>query len=346
MFRFEHSYILWGLALIPLMLFWFALIKRWRKKARNRFAENALFDQLMPGYSTVKYNTKFVLFLIGFGLLIIGVSNPQIGTKLEEVKREGIDLIVAVDVSNSMKAEDLSPNRLERAKRAMLQLVNELKNDRLGIIVFAGQAFTQLPITTDYSAAKLFLGTIDTDIVPTQGTAIGSAIDLAIESFDYKEGGNKALIVVTDGENHEDNAIEAAEKAAEKGIKVYTIGMGSPNGAPIPVFRNGTQIGYRQDNAGNTVVSSLNEEMLKEIAAIGNGIYVRASNADAGFSSILDDLSGLEKSEFESQVYTDYEDRFQFFIGGAVVFFLLSSIINERKGKLAERINLFDDVKD
>jgi len=346
MFRFEHTYILWGLALIPLMLFWFVLLKRWRKKARNRFAESALFDQLMPAYSNFKYNTKFILFLIGYGLLVIGIANPQIGTKLEEVKREGIDLIVAIDVSNSMKAEDLSPNRLERAKRAMLQLVEELKNDRLGIIVFAGKAYTQLPITTDYSAAKLFLGTIDTDIVPTQGTAIGSAIDLAIESFDYEQGGNKALIVVTDGENHEDNAIEAAEEANKKGIKVYTIGMGSPNGAPIPVFRNGRQTGYRQDNAGNTVVSSLNEEMLREIAGVGDGIYVRASNADAGFSSILDDLSGLEKSEFESQVYTDYEDRFQFFIGGAVFFLLLSLVINERKGRLAERINLFEDVKD
>ena len=345
MFRFEHTYILWGLALIPLMLLWFAVLKSWRKKARNRFAESKLFKQLMPGYSNFKYNAKFVLFLIGYGLLVIGVANPQIGTKLEEVKREGIDLIVAIDVSNSMKAEDLSPNRLERAKRAMLQLVEELKSDRLGIIVFAGQAYTQLPITTDYSAAKLFLGTIDTDIVPTQGTAIGSAIDLAIESFDYEKGGNKALIVVTDGENHEDNAIDAAEAANEKGIKVYTIGMGSPNGAPIPVFRNGRPTGYRQDNAGNTVVSSLNEEMLQEIAGVGDGIYVRATNADAGFNAILDDLSGLEKSEFESQVYTDYEDRFQFFIGAAIVFLLLSLLISERKGKLAERINLFEDVK-
>lgn len=342
MFRFEHTYILWGLALIPLMLLLFLWQKRWKKKARERFAESALFDQMNPLYSDVKFNTKFILFLLAFTFLIIGVANPQIGTKLEEIKREGIDLIVALDVSNSMKAEDLSPNRLERAKRAMLQLVDELKNDRLGIIVFAGQAYTQLPITTDYSAAKLFLGSVDTDMIPTQGTAIGAAIDLAIESFDYESGGNKALIVVTDGENHEDDAIEAAGKAEKKGIKVYTIGMGTPNGAPIPTFRNGQKNGFRQDGAGNTVVSSLNEEMLAEIAAEGKGLYVRATNADAGFSKILDELSGLEKSEFESQVYTDYEDRFQFFIGIAVILLLISLLISEKKSKLVQKINLFE----
>lgn len=343
MFRFEHSYILWGLLVIPIMLLIFVLLKRWRKKARAEFAESALLSQLMPDYSNFKYGLRFLFFTLGTAFLLIGVANPQIGTKLEEVKREGIDLIVALDVSNSMKAEDLSPNRLERAKRAMLQMVEELKSDRLGIIVFAGQAYTQLPVTTDYAAAKLFLSTIDTDLIPTQGTAIGSAIDLAIESFDYQQGGNKALIVVTDGENHEDNAIESAEKANEKGIKVFTIGMGSPNGAPIPVFKRGKQIGYRQDNSGNTIVSSLNEEMLSQIAYAGKGIYVRATNANAGFEKILDDLSGLEKSEFESQVYTDYEDRFQFFLGAALLCFILFAVVNEKKGKLKDKVKLFEE---
>jgi len=341
MFRFEHSYILWGLLLVPIFLLLFAAIKNWRKKSREKFAENDLFIQLMPDYSKVRYNAKFVFFLVGFGLMVIGIANPQIGTKIEEIKREGIDLIVAVDVSNSMKAEDLSPNRLERAKRAMLQMLEELKSDRLGIIVFAGQAYTQLPITTDYSAAKLFLTTIDTDIVPTQGTAIGAAIDLAMESFDYETGGSKALIIVTDGENHEDDAIKAAENAREKGIQVYTIGMGSPNGAPIPLFRRGKNTGYRQDSEGNTIVSSLNENMLRDISSSGGGIYVRATNANAGFGVILDDLSGLEKSEFESQVYTDYEDRFQFFIGAALVLFLISMLIPEKKGKWSKNITLF-----
>lgn len=342
MYRFEHTWILWALALIPLMLLAFYILNAWRKKARKRFAELALMNQLMPSYSNAKYKAKFYLFLIAYILLIIAAANPQIGSKLEEVKREGIDLIVALDVSNSMKAEDLSPNRLERAKRAMLQLLNELKSDRLGIIVFAGQAYTQLPITTDYAAAKLFLNTIDTDIVPTQGTAIGAAIELAMESFDYEQGGNKALIIVTDGENHEDDAISAAEEARQMGIKIFTLGMGTPMGAPIPVFKRGKQIGFRQDGNGNTVVSSLNEDMLSEIAAAGEGLYVRATNSNAGFDRILDVLSGLEKTEYESQVYTDYEDRFQIFLGGALFFFLLSMSINEKKSKWKESLNLFE----
>lgn len=342
MYRFEHTWILWALALIPLMLLAFYILNAWRKKARKRFAELALMNQLMPSYSNAKYKAKFYLFLIAYILLIIAAANPQIGSKLEEVKREGIDLIVALDVSNSMKAEDLSPNRLERAKRAMLQLLNELKSDRLGIIVFAGQAYTQLPITTDYAAAKLFLNTIDTDIVPAQGTAIGAAIELAMESFDYEQGGNKALIIVTDGENHEDDAISAAEEARQMGIKIFTIGMGTPMGAPIPVFKRGKQIGFRQDGNGNTVVSSLNEDMLSEIAAAGEGLYVRATNSNAGFDRILDVLSGLEKTEYESQVYTDYEDRFQIFLGGALFFFLLSMSINEKKSKWKESLNLFE----
>ncbi len=342
MFRVEHTWVLWGLALVPLFLMAFWAIKRWRKQARERFAEHDLFEQLLPSHSNFKFGLKFSFFLVAYIFLVIGLANPQIGTKMEEVKREGIDLIIALDVSNSMKAEDLSPNRLERAKRAMLQLLQELKSDRLGIIVFAGQAYTQLPVTTDYAAAKLFLNTIDTDIVPTQGTAIGAAIELANESFDFEHGGQKALIVVTDGENHEDDAITAAEEAREKGIKVYTVGMGTPMGAPIPIIRRGKQIGFRQDQEGNTVVSSLNEDMLREIAGAGDGLYVRATNASAGFESILTDLSGLEKSEFETTVYTDYEDRFQFFIGASFFFLLLSLLISEKKSKFNERIKLFE----
>lgn len=343
MFRFEHNSMLWGLALIPILFLLFYLVKRWRKKARESFADSHLMLKLMPQYSNFRYRLKFSLFLIAYTLLIIGIANPQIGTKVEEVKREGIDLIVALDVSNSMKAEDLSPNRLERAKRGLLQMVEDLKSDRLGIIVFAGQAYTQLPITTDYAAAKLFLGTIDTDLVPTQGTAIGAAIELAMESYDFEQGTNKALIIVTDGENHEDDAIAAAAEAREKGIKVYTIGMGTPNGSPIPIFKRGSKIGYRQDAEGNTIVTSLNEEMLVEIASNGDGAYVRSTNANAGFDKILADLSGLEKTEFESQMYTDYEDRFQFFIGAALLLFTISIVLSERKSKLADAVNLFEE---
>lgn len=343
MFRFENTWVLWGLLSIPVLLIAFYWLNHWRKKSRNNFAEKELLSQLMPNYSLAKYRMKFLFFELAVLFLIIGIANPQIGTKLEEVKREGIEMVVAIDVSNSMKAQDLSPNRLERAKRAMLQLLEDLKSDRLGIIVFAGEAFTQLPITTDYSAAKLFLNTIDTDIVPTQGTAIGAAIELAMESFDYESPAAKALIIVTDGENHEDDAIKAAEEAKEKGIKVFTVGMGTPNGAPIPIIKRGRQLGFRQDKDGNTVMSSLNEDMLGEIAYAGNGMYIRATNANAGLDKILSDLSGLEKAEYETQVYTDYEDRFQFFIGAAFLFLLLSMIISEKKSKVVSKIKLFDN---
>src|SRR5690554_5072646 len=343
MFRVEHTWVLWSLLLIPLMLVAFYALNKWRKHARKKFAEPALLEQLMPAFSLTRYRLRFAFFLIGFTFLLIGLANPQVGTKLEEVKREGIDLVIALDVSNSMNATDLSPSRLERAKRAMQQLVEKLKSDRLGILIFAGEAYTQLPITTDYAAAKLFLGTIETDIVPTQGTNIASVIDLAIESFDYESGGSKALVIVTDGENHEPHAITAAEKAAKKGINIYTIGMGTPNGAPIPVFNNGVQTGYRQDKDGNTIITSLNEDMLKEISGIGNGIYIRATTASVGFERIIDNLSGLDQAEFESSMYTDYEDRFQFFLGAAFIFILFAILLNEKKSKWRKKIQLFEE---
>jgi Ca-activated chloride channel family protein len=221
-------------------------------------------------------------------------------------------------------------------------LLQGLKSDRLGIIVFAGEAYTQLPITTDYAAAKLFLNTIDTDVVPTQGTNLASAIELAAESFDMESSSGKAVIIVTDGENHEPNALEAAESAVEKGIQIYTIGMGTPTGSPIPVYKNGKQNGFRQDNEGNTVISSLNEDMLRQLADVGNGMYIRANNANVGFQDILADLSSMEKQEFESSVYTDYEDRFQFFLGVAFIFLLLSLLISEKKSKWSQKVKLFE----
>lgn len=342
MYRFEYNWILWGLLLLPFMIFIFLLLERWRKRARARFAEESLFGQLMPEYSAFRYRLKFVFFLLGFGFLLLGLANPQIGSKLEEVKREGIDLMIALDVSNSMKAEDLKPNRLEFSKRAITQLLEQLKGDRIGMIVFAAKAYTQLPITTDYSAAKLFLNTVNTDIVPVQGTNIADAINLAVGSYDFKQGGNKVLIIISDGENHEEDAVEAAVSAREKGVMVFTIGMGTPNGAPIPMLKNGRKAGYRQTEDGSTVISSLNEEMLREIASAGGGIYVRASNSNAGLMQILDELSGMEKGEFESKMYTDYEDRFQIFIGAAIFFLLLSWVITEKKSKLMKKINLFD----
>lgn len=343
MFRFEHTYFLWGLALVPLILLLFILYRRWQKNARQRFGENLRMQQLIPNRSQVKANAKFYLSLMAFIFIVIGLANPQIGTKQENVKAEGLELMVAIDVSNSMMAQDLSPDRLTAAKLAMERLIERLKSDRIGMIVFAGEAYIQLPLTSDYSAAKLFLQTIDNNIVPTQGTAIGAAIDLAINSFPKEEAKNRALIILTDGENHEDNAIAAAEEARKSGIRVFTVGMGSPSGAPIPVFKNGRQNGFRQDNEGNTVVSSLNEEMLQEIAMAGDGQYFRATNSGAGIPQIMQELSSLEKKEYDSKIFTDFEDRYQIFFGIAFFLLFIDVILSERKPKWIEKVKLFEE---
>jgi Ca-activated chloride channel family protein len=296
----------------------------------------------MPNVSTSLPIVKFIIYTFAMITLLFGLANLQYGTTVEEVKREGIDLMIALDVSNSMLAEDLSPNRLERSKRAIYQLIEKLHNDRLGIIVFAGQAYVQLPITTDYSSAKLFLETIGTDIIPTQGTSIGSAIDLAIESFDFKNGTSKSIIVITDGENHEDDALEAAKIAATKEVSVHTIGMGLAQGAPIPIYKNGRQTGYRTDNTGNTVVTKLDEKMLKDIAASGNGSYVRATNANAGLSIIMNEIDKMEKKEFGSKSIKDYEDRFQLFLIFSLVLIIIEYFIPTRRSSKLDNINLFE----
>lgn len=346
LFRFEHTIYLWALlALIPLMLLVFIFIQRWKNKRLKQFANKSVVKRLMPNVSFKLPVVKFVLLSFAFVFLLLGLANLQYGTTMEEAKKEGVDLMIALDVSNSMLAEDLSPNRLERAKRAIYQLIEKLQNDRLGIIVFAGESFVQLPITTDYSSAKLFLETIGTDIVPTQGTAIGSAIDLAMESFDFETTTSKAIIVITDGENHEDDAVSSAQKAVEMEVSVHTIGMGSEQGAPLPVYKGGKQVGFRTDNSGNSVVSKLDENMLKQIATAGNGTYVRATNANAGLGIIMSEIGKMEKKEFDSKVFKNYESRFQIFLIIALVLFAVEFFISSRRSGKLDGVNLFEVKK-
>jgi Ca-activated chloride channel family protein len=253
--------------------------------------------------------------------------------------------MIALDVSNSMNAEDIRPSRLERSKQAIYRLIDKLQGDRIGLIVFAGQAYMQLPITTDYGAAKLFLQSINSDIVPTQGTAIGSALDLAMEAIGDSTRKNTAIVVITDGENHEDDAVEEAAKAAAKGIVVHTIGMGSVEGAPIPVYHNGTRSGYLQDENGNAVVTKLDADMLQKIADAGKGKFVRATNNDDGLEIIMKEVNSLEKKEFGAKMFTDYEDQFQYFIGAALFFFLLEFFLSEKKSKWLHELNLYGEKK-
>lgn len=340
-FRFEHTEYLYALLLIPAFIILFIWLMYWRKIALKRFGEWRMVQRLIPTISGSRMIFKFILIMIGYALLVIGIANPQTGSKLVEGERKGIDIMIALDVSNSMLAEDIQPNRLERAKQSISKLIDKLGNDRIGIIVFAGNAYMQLPITTDYSAAKMFLETINTRIVPTQGTAIGEAIDMAIGSFD-NETHSRAIIIITDGENHEDEPMKSANNASDQGIYVYTIGMGLPEGAPIPEFNEyNRRIGYKKDRQGSTVVTKLNESMLQQIASAGNGVYVRANNSSSGLKTVFDEINKLEKTEFESKMFSDYEDRFQYFIALSLIFIILELFIFERKSKWLSKINLF-----
>ncbi|MBC8265760.1 MAG: VWA domain-containing protein [Flavobacteriales bacterium] len=334
MLRYENIELLnllYGLIPIAFLIIYY---RKWKDNALKSFGETLTIKGLMPSFSKSRENIKFSLLILCILTLIIGISNPQIGTKMEEVKREGVDLMIALDLSNSMLAEDIKPNRLERARQAISRLIDKLEGDRIGLIVFAGDAYVQLPITTDYSAAKLFLSTVNTNIIPTQGTAIGKAISLSMRSFDMENGQNKAIIIITDGENHEEDAIEQTKLAAEKGVFVHTLGMGLAKGGPIPVYsKYGNNTGFRKDKEGNTVISKLNEQMLQEIATAGKGTYVRANNTQAGLSALFAEINKMEKKEIGTMVFTDYKDRFQLFLSIALLLLFFDLVLLSRKNK-------------
>ena len=339
MLRYENIEFLNLLYAIPLLIIAIILYNKWRHKALLNFSENKLIPLLIPSLSKTRIQIKNTLTILIFVLLIIGLSNPQIGTKMEEVKREGVDLMIAIDLSNSMMVEDIKPNRLERAKQAISRLIDKLEGDRIGLIVFAGEAYVQLPITTDYSAAKLFLSTLSTDIIPTQGTEIGNAIDLSVSSFNMENGQDKAIIIITDGENHDEKAIESAKKALELGIYTHTLGMGLSKGGPIPIYNKyGNRIGFRKDKNNNTIVSALNEGLLQDIASAGKGTYVRANNSESGLSLLFAEINKMEKREIGTMIFTEYKDRFQLFVGLAGMFLIIDLILLYRKNKWMKKV--------
>ena len=337
MFRFAHPELLYLLLVIPLLIVFYIVMVNKKKKAIAEFGNPELLKPLMPLVSFKRGAWKFVMILIALMFVIIGVAGPQFGSKLQQIKKQGVELIVVLDVSNSMLAQDIKPNRLEKAKMAISRMVEKLSDDKVGMIVFAGNAYVQLPITTDYSSAKLFLSNINTDIVPVQGTAIGAAIDLAAKSFTPET--SKAIIVITDGENHQDDAVAAARVAHEKGITIHTIGMGLEQGAPIPEKGNPGQ--FMKDGSGNVVVSKLDEQTLQEIAKAGEGMYVRASNTDVGLSRLLDEVGKMEKSILEEKVYTDYAEKYQYFILIGLFFIFVEFMILGRRNKRLMKINIF-----
>jgi Ca-activated chloride channel homolog len=341
MFRFAHPNMIYLYVLIPVLIILYIVMKQWKKKALKQFGDTSVIYRLFPDVSISRPGIKFVMLMTALFFFIAALCGPLIGSKLEEVKRKGVDIIIAMDVSNSMRAEDIRPNRLERSKQAVSRLIDRLQGDRIGLVIFAGDAYMQLPVTTDYSAAKLFLSAVDPDIVPRQGTAIGAAINLAAKSFADSSMKHSAIIVITDGENHEDDAVVEAKLAWEKGIRVYTIGMGSPEGAPIPVFNNDVRVGFKQDNSGQTVITKLNAAALEEIAEAGHGRFVRASNSDEGMSTVMKELSALDKKEFKSKMFTDYENQYQYFAAAALFLLLMEFLLGEKKSKWYQRLNLF-----
>ena len=323
----KESYLLL-LLLIPFLLIGYGLLRRARLRRLRRFGDEALVRELMPSWSGAKGWIRMVLFCLAFFFFVIGIARPQIGAKLSERKTKGAEIMICLDVSNSMLARDYSPDRLERAKLAISRIVDRLQEDRIGLILFAGSSFVQLPITTDYVSAKMFLNSISTESVPVQGTAIGDAILTAARSFSAQSEKSRAIIVITDGENHEDDAVAAARQAAELGIRVYTVGVGSLRGEPIP--KDGELM---KDNEGNIVVTRLDEATLQQVAKAGNGAYIHAGNEEFGLNPIIEDLRKMEAEEFSSVVFEEYDEQYMYFFAIALALFVIEMLVGSRRAK-------------
>ena len=326
MLIFANYKFLYLLLLVPLFLLGYGLLRHLREKRVKAFGDPALVEALMPSWSRSKGWVKAVLFSLGFVFFVLGLARPRTGAKLAERTTKGAEIIVALDVSNSMLAQDYSPNRLERAKLAIARLTERLQDDRIGLVIFAGTSFVQLPVTTDYVSAKMFLGSIDTGSIPVQGTAIGDAIRLCIKSFSAQSEKSRVIIVISDGENHEDDPVAAAKQAAELGIKVYTIGVGSSEGQPIPV-----QNGLLRDKEGNIVVTRLDEDTLRKVAQAGGGAYIHAGGEEFGLNPIIQDIRAMEDEEFGSVVFEEYDEQYMYFFGVALLLFVLEMLVGERK---------------
>ena len=325
---FAESKYLFLLLLIPLFIIIQTVVLKLRKRRLEKFGDGALVKELMPSYSKAKVWLRLSLFLLAFCFFVLGISRPQMGAILKEHKTRGAEVMIVLDVSNSMLAEDYSPNRLERAKLAISRVVDKLRDDRIGLVVFAGNSFVQLPITTDYVSAKMFLGSISTESIPIQGTAIGDAISTALRSFSAQSDRSRAIIVITDGENHEDDPVAAASQAAEMGVRVFTIGIGSPEGKMIPFEGD-----YLRDKEGNPVVTRLDEAVLQDVAAAGKGLYVRAGNSEFGLNPIIEEIVRLDDEEYNSIVFEEYDELYMYFFAMALFFFVLEMLIGERRSK-------------
>ena len=337
---FQYIYLLF---IIPLLWLTYAFLVRWKRKTQNNFARPELLELLSPNRSKFKPTFKIILLSLSIVSLVLGLMNPKIGTQLETVKREGVDIVFAMDVSRSMLAEDIAPNRIEKSKRLVSAIVNQLASDRVGIIAYAAQAVPQLPITTDYAAAKMFLQAINTDMLSSQGTALDSAIDLAGTFFDDEDQTNRVIFLISDGEDHSEEASNAASRAAKLGIKIFTFGVGTESGAPIPLKRNGIIESYKKDSDGEVVITKLNQNILQNIAASTGGIYQDGNNTQKVLDFVSEQLKAMDKKEFEAKKFVSFKDRFQAFLLAALIFLLIDLFLFETKTKWVQKLNLFNE---
>lgn len=338
MFRFSDPQYLYILLSIPLLFAYFICLNKRDKKNLQRYGQAEVLAALMPDVSLVRQYWHFGLQITAIALAIVMIAGPQFGSKLEKQKRHGVELMIAVDVSNSMMAEDIVPSRMEKSKQTLSKLIDHLVNDKIGLVVFAGNAYTQLPITADYVSAKMFLNTLSTDMVPVQGTAIGAAIQLAMRSFNMESEAEKAIIIITDGENHEDDAVTMAQEAQKQGVKIHVIGMGMPKGGPIPTLKHND---YHKDKEGNIVITKLNEEMCRKIAQAGGGLYVRSDNSNAALKMLIGELDKMTKSEIETSVYTEYDEQYQALAWAILLLLLVDMFILDRKNPRIKNIKWF-----
>jgi Ca-activated chloride channel family protein len=344
MIQLDEKIYFYLLFILPVMVVLFVLLQIWKNRTQKRFADLPLLKRLTPSRSNFKSSLKLIFLLSGLGFLTLGLVNPKIGTKLETVKREGVDIVFAVDVSKSMLAEDIAPNRLEKAKRLVSEIINQLASDRIGIIAYAGQAYPQLPITTDYGAAKMFLQNMNTDMLTSQGTAINAAIELATTYYDDEDQTNRVLFIISDGEDHsEGSALDAVDEAVEEGIRIFTIGVGKTKGAPIPIKRKGVVESLKKDNQGEVVITRLNEDILVDIADEGNGEYIDGSNTEEAVNYIKEQLLQMDRKEFEAKQFAEYKDQFQWFLGAGLLFLFLDIFVLDRKTKWLKKLNLFNE---
>lgn len=344
MIQLDEKIYFYLLSIIPFMVIVYILIQVWKKKTQKKFATPDLLKRLAPDKSSFKAALKLIFIMLGICFLVLGLVNPKIGTKLETVKREGVDIVFAIDVSKSMLAEDIAPNRIEKGKRLVSEIINQLASDRIGIIAYAGQAYPQLPITTDYGAAKMFLQGMNTDMLSSQGTAINEAIELAATYFDDEQQTNRVLFIISDGEDHsEGSTLDAVELAVEEGIRIFTIGVGKEKGSPIPIKRNGIVESLKKDAQGEVVITKLNEEILQDIASEGNGEYINGSNTEEAVEFIKLQLDQMDKTEFEAKQFAEYKDQFQWFLGIGLLFLFLDIFLLDRKTQWLKKLNLFNE---